>query len=285
MSNPSASDPPPVFDLARLETSGPIASLEFHLSIESTNTRAFELARDPQRAMPTLVLAERQTAGRGRGSNRWWSEGGALTFSLIVEPQRYGLCSDQWPRVSLAASLATAETLDTLLDEDRCQLKWPNDVFLGGRKIAGILVEVPGVSPPRMVVGIGINVNNSLADAPRDVQARATSIVDATGKRSELTEVLLDLLQRVDAALVQLGQDEAALLARWRQRCLLHGRRIAVESGGRHIEGICGGIDHEGALRIDTPTGPERVFGGIVSHFGPAAPPFPPAASSRRLKS
>jgi BirA family biotin operon repressor/biotin-[acetyl-CoA-carboxylase] ligase len=177
-------------DLADLHRSGLFAQVEWHAEIGSTNTRALELATAVDQPTPLLIGADRQTAGRGRGGNRWWSTTGALTFSLVLDPTEDFLGPDvppltpaHWPRLSLVAALALCHELERLIPEITAQLKWPNDVHVAGRKLAGILVETassPG-STPRLVLGMGVNVNNSLRDAPPELQATACSLIDLMG--------------------------------------------------------------------------------------------------------
>jgi biotin-(acetyl-CoA carboxylase) ligase len=150
-----------MFDLARLSASGLVAGIDFHESLGSTSDRALGLAAEGAIALPHLVLAQRQTAGRGRGANRWWAADGALTFSLVLAAPPDRLPPDRWPQVALVAGLAVCDALRSLAPAAELRVKWPNDVFLAGRKVCGILSEsVPGWRD-RLVVGIGVNVNNS----------------------------------------------------------------------------------------------------------------------------
>jgi BirA family biotin operon repressor/biotin-[acetyl-CoA-carboxylase] ligase len=217
--------------------------------------------------MPFLVVAEEQSAGRGRGSKAWWSAPGALTFSAVLDARSHGLQPTRFPLVSLAAGLAVCEALRDVVPGAAWQLKWPNDVFLNGRKASGLLVEVPGIRPGRMVVGIGINVNNSLDSAPTELQSIATSLVDATGSPQGRTDVLIGVLQRLDLSLAQLADDEARLLERWRELCLLTGRTVLVRSGVEEALGRCRGIDDQGALLLETPAGLQRIASGVVAQF------------------
>src|SRR5579862_3978982 len=164
-------------DLERIVATGLIGGYEFHSEIGSTSDRAAELVKQPRLACPFLVLAERQTAGRGRGSNWWWSAPGGLTFSLALDARQCGLPVERLPLVALAAGLAVCDAIEPLLPGVAVRLKWPNDVYVAGRKACGILVEAPGVSPARLIVGIGINVNNTFAAAPRELQQVGTALI------------------------------------------------------------------------------------------------------------
>jgi len=259
-----------MFDLERIRKSGLLRQLEFREEIESTNDLAIALLKESVLELPALVLAARQTAGRGRGTNRWWAGAGALTFSLVIAPETSGISSERWPRLSHCAALAVAEAIEELAPPAEAQLKWPNDVYLAGRKVCGVLVEVPAPTrgePQRVIVGIGVNVNNSLAQAPQDVRARATSLGDAFARQFDMTGFLLTLLQRFHDAVAHLAAADAVLFAGWSRRCLLTGRTVAIDIGGRVVRGRCRGVSEDGALLVDASTGLERVLGGIVTEF------------------
>jgi BirA family biotin operon repressor/biotin-[acetyl-CoA-carboxylase] ligase len=254
-------------DLDRIRSSGLVREAEFHAEIGSTNDRAAELARQPSLACPFLVLAARQTAGRGRGSNRWWSAPGALTFSLILEARQTGLPVERWPQIALAAGAAVCEAIEQSIPDAAVRLKWPNDVYLGGKKTSGILVEAPAVATGRLLVGVGVNVNNSFADAPLELQPFATSMTDVACRAFDSTDVLLAILARFEFWLSDLAGNEHELFERWRARCLLAGKRVRLSAGSRQFSGICQGIDDTGRLMLSTPDGIERHLSGTVVSF------------------
>src|SRR5690606_33648753 len=134
--------------------------------------------------------------GRGRGANRWWSADGALTFSLIIDAGP--IPAERRPLVSLVAGGAVCEIVAAALPAADVRLKWPNDVYVAGRKAGGILVEVPHEAPDLLVIGIGLNVNVSLRDAPEDVQQRATALCDVTGEILSINEILVAALHRLE---------------------------------------------------------------------------------------
>jgi BirA family biotin operon repressor/biotin-[acetyl-CoA-carboxylase] ligase len=251
------------FDLARLYETGCLAQIEHHAELPSTSDLALKLAARDDLELPLLVLVDRQTAGRGRGSNRWWAADGALTFSLVIEPPPAQLPPANWPRLSLAAALAICQALESLAPRALFQVKWPNDVFAEGRKISGILIESPGPSRGRLVIGIGVNVNNSLAAAPPEIRSLATALCDIDGEQRDLTSVLAAIVQQLDAHL-QSAADMAAISNHWRQRCLLTGTTVQVQSGSETITARCLGIDDRGALLLQTETGRRSVVSGTV---------------------
>jgi len=256
------------YDLQRLLDSPHVAHVELHEVLPSTNDLALLRAAERGLATPALIVAAQQTAGRGRGANRWWSSAGAVLFSLVLEPSASAIDVQRWPRISLAAAVAVCEVVESLAGASNCGIRWPNDVFLAGRKVAGILAEVPNAgqdTPRRLVLGVGLNVNNSLATAPVEIRTVGTSLVDATGRRENLTEVLLASLERLDRRLAQLAAADEDLSEQWQRRCLLHGRRVELVAGNRRIAGRCQGTDHQGALVIETDGGTERFYGGVLA--------------------
>lgn len=254
-----------MFDLSRIAASALVARIDFHDSLGSTSDRALELAAAGDQPLPLLVLAERQTGGRGRGTNRWWSGPGALTFSLVLEVLPERLAPERWPQLSLVAGLAVCETLEQLLPRAECRVKWPNDVFVNERKVCGILCEsVPGWRD-RLVLGIGLNVNNSLAAAPAEVRESATSLVDIDGSARDVSAVLLGLLDRLDHRWTNLAQQSFEDLAtEFRRRCYLSGRTLTVVGGGRTLVGRCQGIDDAGQLLLRTESGLRHIVAGTI---------------------
>lgn len=238
---------------------------EHHAEIASTNDRALELCADAELPVPFLVIADHQTAGRGRGANRWWSGDGALMFSVIVDAFEYGLPESRWPQVSLTVGAAVSQALQDLLGAaGRVGLKWPNDVWLNDRKVAGILVEVPPVLRGRLVIGIGLNVNNSFASAPLELRALATSLHDELSGPSDRADVLAQLLRQLDDDLRRLAESSVSLTDRWQNLCVLRGRTVSLDAGQQTVTGKCLGIATDGALRLQTPSGEQRYYGGTV---------------------
>lgn len=250
-----------MIDPHRIERETFVAQAEVHAELPSTNDRALRVAATSA-SLPRLIAAVRQTHGRGRGANRWWASEGALTFSLIVDAG--AIEPECRPLVSLVAGGAVCETVARHLPEADVRLKWPNDIYLSGRKVAGILVEVPPDAPDRLVIGIGLNVNVSLRDAPADVQARAASMCDALGHDFAVGEILIGMLHRLEADLVRLQARFTDLLTDWRRRCLLTGRCVTLHDGTRSVTGTCLGYDDDGCMLLQTVAGPQRYRSGIV---------------------
>ena len=250
-----------MIDPHRIERDTFVARAEVHAELPSTNDRALRLA-GTSTDLPHLIAALRQTSGRGRGANRWWSAEGALTFSLILDAAP--VPAERLPLIGLLTGGTVCEVVAAAVPEADVRLKWPNDVYVAGRKAGGILVEVPHESPNRLVVGIGLNVNVSLHGAPDDVRRRATALCDVTGTPLPAGELLIGILQQLQTDLDRLETDFASVLAEWRRRCLLTGRCATLHDGTRTITGTCLGYDDDGSLLLQTVAGPRRFRSGVV---------------------
>ena len=261
-------------DLRRVQIETFVQQIEFHRELASTNDLALTLVGQDGLSCPLLVLAEIQTAGRGRRANRWWAAGGALTFSLLLETdsplQADGsaagpLPPHRWPLVSMTAGLAICEALEELLPKVEIQLKWPNDVYIQGRKVCGILVETPRLRSGKLVLGVGLNVNNSITSATEEISKTASALCDVSGSPFPLADVLIGLLNKLKERLDWIGVRDQELRDRWRKRCLLTNRRVQVDTDNSQLVGLCQGIDDEGALLLDTKEGRKQCFAGSIT--------------------
>ncbi len=242
-----------------------VREVSYHPVLESTNTTAIALIASPEQVLPLLVIADRQTAGRGRGANRWWSSAGSLTFTVVVEAT--GLDLRHVSKASLTCGLAICQALEQFVPQGDFALKWPNDVYLEGKKVCGILIERPATNESRLVIGIGINVSNSLQAAPVEIRALATSLADNTGTAIERTSVLVACLNHLEQRMDDLSRDHKTLLDQWRAYCLLTGRQVTIDMYGTVIQGTCRGIDADGALIVQSPTQTHRCLGGMIREF------------------
>jgi BirA family biotin operon repressor/biotin-[acetyl-CoA-carboxylase] ligase len=214
---------------------------------DSTNVQAMRLAREgaPE---GTLVVAERQTQGRGRLGRAWSSPDSVnLYASWILRPT---LAPAAAPQLSLAAAVALARALAPLAP-GLVTIKWPNDCLLGGRKVAGILTEMDAeLDRVRAVVlGIGVNLNATARAFPPELRATATSVRLATGRRVDriaFTAALCDALEAVYDRLLQEGF--GALIAEWNDYSCLTGREVTVECAGHRTTGVVRGLDASGRL-------------------------------------
>ena len=222
-----------------------------HLEVGSTNDVALRAGQD---GVPhgTVILAERQTAGRGRLGRDWYSPPGTgLWFSVVL---RYALEPAQVWMLTLGAGLAVANAVrDTAgIPVD---LKWPNDVRTGGRKLAGVLTEACSDRDRLQlaVVGIGLNVNQDPREFPGDLVDTATSLNIETGSVHRRSAVLANVLRELDAVYSVLDPDH--IRARWREASTMWGHPVRVTCGDTAVEGIAEDLSPEGALCLRTPDG------------------------------
>jgi BirA family biotin operon repressor/biotin-[acetyl-CoA-carboxylase] ligase len=253
-----------LLDRERLAASSTFARLIYCPALPSTQDCALELARSQSGPLPILVVAEEQTAGRGRGANRWWTARGSLAFSLLFDPAGWGLTPQPVPERSLAIGVAVVDAVRPRLQNHELGLHWPNDVFAGGRKISGVLVDV--LPDGQHVIGVGINVNNAFQNAPVEVQRRATSLAELSGRLFDRTEVLLDVLSKMQGALIESARAPAEFGARFDELCLQRGCELTLDVGQQCVSGTCAGIAADGALLLDTARGREKFYSGVLRH-------------------
>jgi len=233
---------------------GPLLPEPFRLmvrdEVDSTNDEVRRLA---EAGAPDgrVVIADRQTAGRGRRGAAWVSPTGeALAFSVLVRP---GEPKALWPRLALAAGLAVAEGLESF--GVAAGIKWPNDVWIAGRKVSGVLVEA---GADFAVIGIGVNVN--VTEFPPVLEAVATSLRLETGAAVDRAAVLAEILRRLEGWRRQIGGGFPELLAAVRSRCVLTGRRVTLTAADGPRAGVVAGIGDGGELLLRSERGLERLL-------------------------
>ncbi|MBK5399037.1 bifunctional biotin--[acetyl-CoA-carboxylase] ligase/biotin operon repressor BirA [Pseudomonas sp. TH39(2020)] len=226
-------------------------------SIDSTNAEALRAIERGQ-AAPFLVLAERQTAGRGRRGRKWASPFAENIYYSLVLRIEGGM--RQLEGLSLVVGLAVMQALREL-GISGAGLKWPNDVLVGQKKIAGILLELVGdpADVCHVVLGVGINVNMQITD---EVDQQWTSMRLESGKVFDRNHLVGELGAMLQAYLCRHQVDGfSAIQEEWEQNHLWQGRAVSLIAGVNHIEGEVLGIDSQGALRLKV-GGVEKVFSG-----------------------
>ena len=254
-----ADDP---LDPAALLGPGCLASCERLAEAGSTMDRAREIAADPTSRLPCGVIADRQLAGRGRRAARWWQPAGSLAVSIVVPADQTGSGSPP-PAWSLACGVAVAETIRSLEPAVEAEVRWPNDVEVNGRKLAGILVETAGCQ--RVIFGIGVNTTGSAASAPAAIAGRVATVPDLVGRSLGRQRLLEALIPRLRQLLEDVCRDPASLLDRYRPLCCLTGRTIRVYVHGEIHEGRCGGLAPDGRLVLETAAGRMLVVSGSLT--------------------
>lgn len=245
--------------------SGAIGHPIHHLyRTESTNAYAMSLAWKGEARHGALVVAEEQSAGRGRRGRSWCSEPIAgLYLSLVLEPE---VSCSLAPLITLAAAVAAHDALERITGLD-IDVKWPNDLLVGRRKVGGILAELQA-EPDQvrsLVLGVGLNVNQD--EFPKSLGQIATSLRAETGKGQSRVEVLLEFLvgfERLYSRFIETGPE--AVISSWSAvSSFASGRVIEVYDGVRTIRGVSDGLSPLGALRIRGPeTGIAEVYSGDV---------------------
>ncbi len=237
-------------------------------SLPSTNTEVARLAAEGAEE-GLAVVADEQTAGRGRLQRAWSSPKGAgLYFSILLKPK---FATNRWPLITFVAALATG---DALFEASNVQtdIKWPNDLLANERKICGILAEAIETPSGRAVVlGIGINLTNEAF--PAELTNVATSVANESGRAAEREAILAALLQALARwySLLQERDGAEKIVAAWSSRSsYATGKLVQITNGDETLRGHTRGIENDGALRLETAQGMQLIRAGDVTSVRPA---------------
>ena len=218
--------------------------------VDSTNEYAKRIAENSPEG--TVVVAKRQTAGKGRKGRSWASPAGGLWLSIILKPGRID------PRLVFVGALAV---VDTLADFGISSgIKWPNDVWADGRKIAGILTE--GKGSEYVILGIGLNVNNPV---PEELRESAVSMLQLVGREIPLEKVLERLLFHIGGWYRVFLERPDLLMAKVRERTFILSRTVRVIQDNEELFGRALDVLDDGSLLLETPSGLRRITYGDVS--------------------
>ncbi len=228
-------------------------------TVDSTNLAALRLARQGATS-GAVVVARGQTAGRGR-LGRGWADlpGQCLLMSVLLDPP-----GDGTALLTPAMALAAAEAIEQLA-QVASHIKWPNDLMITGRKVAGVLAEGPADGP--VAVGLGVNVNGLCADLPEDLHRRAVFVSEAAGREIEIRELETAVLSHLHVVYRDLARGERSdLIDSLNRRDYLAGREVSVRFGRDRIRGIAGGWLPDGRLLLHTEDGGDvRLVAGEVT--------------------
>ncbi|MDD3694746.1 MAG: biotin--[acetyl-CoA-carboxylase] ligase [Lentisphaeria bacterium] len=209
-----------------------------------------------------LLVCEEQTAGRGRENRPWFSPPGKnLYFSLLLRPS---LPQRRLPELALLSAIALRRALQQALPQTEFGLKWPNDLWLQGRKISGILCE-SGMNAQhglRAVIGIGLNVNCSIHDFPAELQDKVTSLQICSGKKFNRAKLLAAILLQLEKYYQRWLQSDslAPFLPEWEQADIFRGKTVCVKQTRQEVCGLSLGLAEDGRLKIQLPDGSIKLI-------------------------
>ena len=231
----------------------------------STNDVIEKLARDGVRE-GAVVFAESQTNGRGRLGRKWMSPTHkGLWFSILLRPE---LSPQETTRLTVASATALRRAIKNVTGIS-AEIKWPNDLLIGGKKVVGILTEMSAeVDRVRHVIlGIGVDVNQDANEFPPELRKLATSLKIEAGAEISRAELATEIMRELDADYARIcGGKFAHLADEWETGCLTVGRNVSVQMGSQLIRGCAEALDDDGALLVRTEHGHlERVIGGDVT--------------------
>lgn len=250
-----------VFDI-KLDTEYVGRNFIYSEEVESTNSLLLD-KENKYNTNGTVVLAEKQIKGKGRKDRTWSSaKGQNLTFSILITDKK--LLRKNLSYINFAAALSTG-----LAVENRYQLKvdmkWPNDVLVKGRKIAGILLESSssGSSIERLVIGIGLNVNQTAFQGIFRIEP--TSVHQETGEAAERETLLAEILNIFEEQLALIEKNPKSVIKDWKNKCSMIGEKITVEENEKILYGIFDDIDNNGYLLLRSEGQIQTIHFGDVS--------------------
>jgi BirA family transcriptional regulator, biotin operon repressor / biotin---[acetyl-CoA-carboxylase] ligase len=238
-----------------------------HYLVHATSTQdaAASLAAEGA-AEGTVVIAETQSAGRGRMGRRWHSPPGASLYATIILRPTTPVA--EVARLSLVAGVAAAEALETVA-LGIVALKWPNDVWLRGKKTGGIIAEAitePNQKLACVLLGIGLNLNLAENEIPGELKEIATSVLIETGRKCDRVKIAAELFSHFDSRYMELETSGFASIAPvWTHYSALKGEQVTVVNAGARETGVVAGIDKDGALLLESEGKVKRILAGDVT--------------------
>jgi BirA family biotin operon repressor/biotin-[acetyl-CoA-carboxylase] ligase len=239
--------------------------MEYHAETGSTNADAFLIAEEGA-VEGTVVLADRQLAGKGRLGRRWESPVGVNVYcSVVLRPK---LPPYEAPQLTFLSAVAVARTILATTGLQPA-IKWPNDLLINGRKVAGLLNEMNAETDQVgfVILGIGVNLNMRQDQFPADLRYPATSLLLETGSSVSRQTFIVRLLRELDQEYCRFCMSGfGPVREEWSRYCNAFGREVSVELGTNRLQGPFAGIDHDGALLVQLSDGRlERIVSGDVT--------------------
>jgi BirA family biotin operon repressor/biotin-[acetyl-CoA-carboxylase] ligase len=235
--------------------------VHFFPRLRSTSDHAAVLRKRGELFAPAIVLATRQIAGRGRGSNSWWSTRGCLTATFVMPVEEH-LETHQIP---LIAGLAVRDAAAELAGRDDVLLKWPNDVTFKGRKLGGLLCERVHKAD---LIGLGLNVNLNPKEAPGGLRNQITSLAEIASQTLSMNDALAAVARHLYSALARRGERPfGQTLQRYERYHSLNGRQVTVVGFDSEtpVSGKVQGLDAQGRLLLRNRTGVHRIVAGQIN--------------------
>lgn len=233
------------------------------LTITSTQTFLKKLLSEETTQVGTIVLADQQRMGRGTQGRTWFGlSKPQLTFSILLQPT---VPVQKFPIINVLCGILLVQTMKEIGIE--AQIKWPNDVYIKNKKVAGILSELnTGQSTPRIMVGIGINVEASLDEFPTELQDKATALSLHSSKIPDRFKILESFLQKLEAALYDWSIEKLTKFTQeeFEKLWIYKDQPIEIRQDQKSFHGIARKINASGALELETKNGIEAIYSGSV---------------------
>ncbi len=234
-------------------------------TIDSTN--AFLMGLAPHERIPgTSCSADVQTRGKGRNDRIWFSPPGGLYLSVLFIPSRP---LEDWGSLSLAAGLASKLAIERINGNLSIMFKWPNDLLLHDKKVAGILIQSRHGDSPFAVIGIGINVLTSIDDLPHRLLFPATSLRSEDDMDWSIRELMEAVRFELIKTVFEWETSKKAIMDLWKLSSATIGRTIRINVVGQTLEGVDQGIDEHGNLIVETESGTRTILAGDLLGYQP----------------